>query len=262
MTLQRHKRDWEDLGGMDPLWAVLSDPDKQYGGWSEAEFFQTGDAEIRGMLEAVSSVWPDAPRGRALDFGCGVGRLTRALAKHFAGVTGVDISQPMIARATELNQFVASCSFVLNTADNLAIFEDESFDLIYSCKVLQHQPNAAGIVRYVQEFVRMLSKNGIAVFQIPSALPVRFRLNWRRWAYTAMRSVGFQRDYLYRRLHLNPIKMTTMKRDAVRRAVEAAGGRVLDIRVTDDAGPRVESLMYYVVRQGASGRTARDVKSA
>ena len=39
----------------------------------------------------------------ALDFGCGVGRLSHALADLFLNVTGIDVSPTMVAKANELN---------------------------------------------------------------------------------------------------------------------------------------------------------------
>ena len=43
-------------------------------------------------------------RDRALDFGCGVGRLTRALGTRFESALGVDISAGMIEQARRLNE--------------------------------------------------------------------------------------------------------------------------------------------------------------
>jgi hypothetical protein len=42
VSLSRHKREWEDLGAVDPLWAILSDNQKKFGRWDLEEFFQTG----------------------------------------------------------------------------------------------------------------------------------------------------------------------------------------------------------------------------
>jgi SAM-dependent methyltransferase len=95
--LRKLERVWHNLGRQDPFWAALTDTDKQHGGWSRDEFFETGSAEI----DATSRP-PAATDGRsdagALDFGCGAGRLTQALAARFDRVDGVDISRSMIAR--------------------------------------------------------------------------------------------------------------------------------------------------------------------
>jgi 2-polyprenyl-3-methyl-5-hydroxy-6-metoxy-1,4-benzoquinol methylase len=247
MKIARHKRDWEDLAKIDPLWAVLSDPARQYGGWNEQEFYQTGLVEIDAVMRRVNELRPDLPRGRALDFGCGVGRLTRALTSYFGRVTGVDISESMIAQA-RLNCATWPCEFFLNVDDNLSQIEDEQFDFVYTCKVLQHQPSTRDVLNYVSAFVRILKPAGMAVFQVPSRLPLRYRLNWRRWTYALLRTLRVSERYLYRRLRLNPIKMTTVSPMAIARAVQEAGGRILARDASDDAGPRVESFMYYVVK--------------
>ncbi len=54
-------------------------------------FFDTGRVEI-GQLMAEINPFSDA-RGKALDFGCGLGRLTRALLGHYRQAFGVDISE-------------------------------------------------------------------------------------------------------------------------------------------------------------------------
>ena len=78
-------------------------------------------------------------RNAALDFGCGLGRLTQALATHFASVTGVDIAGSMVEGAQARNVFPDRVSYVVNTAATLP-FDDASFDFVYSVLVLQHVP--------------------------------------------------------------------------------------------------------------------------
>ncbi len=41
MSLKRHKQDWEDLGTVDPLWAIHSQPNRKFGKWDINEFFTT-----------------------------------------------------------------------------------------------------------------------------------------------------------------------------------------------------------------------------
>src|SRR4029453_17456242 len=88
---------WDKHAAHDPLWAVLSEDSKSGGRWDVARFFQTGVSEIASVLYQLESRGLDLARGSALDFGCGVGRLTQALAPHFRHVTGVDVSPRMLA---------------------------------------------------------------------------------------------------------------------------------------------------------------------
>ena len=77
-------------------------------------------------------------RGRALDFGCGVGRLTQALATYFDEAVGVDIAPSMVKLAKRYNRFKARCVYYVNREADLRLFPDQQFDFIYTNIVLQH----------------------------------------------------------------------------------------------------------------------------
>jgi SAM-dependent methyltransferase len=167
MRLSALQKVWDDWARTDPLWAILSDPSKSHGRWDRDEFFSTGRDEIRSVMQDLSERGISVRRNRCLDFGCGIGRLTQALAEFFEACDGVDISPTMIREAQASNGHPDRCSFWLNDQADLAIFPSNSFDFIYSNIVLQHiEPDVSQ--RYVREFVRLLTDDGIAVFQVPS----------------------------------------------------------------------------------------------
>ena len=158
---------WDRHAEHDPLWAVLSEASKSGRRWDVARFFQTGVSEIASVLYQLESRGLDLARGSALDFGCGVGRLTQALAPHFQRVTGVDISPRMLALANDFNSFPSRVSYVSNQRNDLSVFRDGAFDFIISNIVLQHvAPELA--LDYIGEFFRLLAPGGALVFQIPS----------------------------------------------------------------------------------------------
>lgn len=95
-SLVGQKQNWEDLATLDPLWAILSDPHRRFGQWDASEFFASGEVEVGRLLQRVAMLGLPANRKRALDFGCGVGRLTRAMSRVFEECYGVDISEGMI----------------------------------------------------------------------------------------------------------------------------------------------------------------------
>jgi SAM-dependent methyltransferase len=162
--LQRH---WNEFGKTDPLWAILMNPDRRGGRWDLAEFFQTGDMEIAGLMERIKKFGRPARRKLALDFGCGVGRLSQALCRHFDACVGIDIAPSMIELANRYNLYGARCEYLLNTTADLGIFPAGHFDFIYSNIVLQHmEPQYSA--KYIGEFVRVLAREGVAVFQLPS----------------------------------------------------------------------------------------------
>lgn len=248
--LDPHKRNWEDLAEVDPLWAILSNDSRQHGGWGMSEFLQSGERNIATLMETVERLNPQINHGSVLDFGCGVGRLTRAFASRFQTCYGVDISERMIQGAQELHQAYPNCHFLVNAADNLRIFPDGSFDLIYTSLVLQHIPDRRIINAYIREFMRTLNVGGMLVFQLPSDIPLRRRLQPRRRAYTALRAVGFPHTLLYNKLGLNPIKMNFIPERDVRATARSAGGQV-DV-VETSANPHYTSSVYYVTRQHPS----------
>jgi SAM-dependent methyltransferase len=240
--LGRQKREWEDLGALDPMWAILTDSQRQFGRWDVEEFFRTGRDEIEGVLTLAKELSRPAEFGSALDFGCGVGRLSRTLRAHFRRCIGVDISEPMVRRARELNP---DCDFVVNTHPKLAMLADAEVDFVYSNIVLQHQPSKRAVFSYIAEFLRVCNPAGIVVFQLPHHLPWRRRLQPRRRAYRLLRGLGLPATVLYRTLKLNPITMLAVREEEVRSAIEALGGEVLKV-VADSYGTQMENRLYFV----------------
>jgi len=158
---------WDAHAERDPLWAVLSDAGKDGRRWNVRRFFQTGVNEVALVLYELESMAVHVKRGYALDFGCGVGRLSQALAARFERVVGVDVSPKMIEVATALNSFQDHVSYIWNDAPHLGTFSDDTFDFIYTNLVLQHVvPELA--CAYVREFIRILQPAGVLVFQLPS----------------------------------------------------------------------------------------------
>ncbi len=167
MNTSGDKRDWEDLATLDPLWAVLF-RSTQFGRWNLDSFFRTGEDQIAAVIDKARHLGYPIKWESALDFGCGVGRLTRALASYFEHSCGVDISETMVVKARELNQAFSNCMFTLNDRGDLQIFDDNHFDLIYSAITLQHISKRQVRESFIREFVRILKEGGLLVFQLPS----------------------------------------------------------------------------------------------
>lgn len=157
---------WERAAKTDPLWAILSDPTKRGRRWDLPAFFQTGRREISLLMFQLQQLKRMPRAGRALDFGCGVGRLTQALGTSFPECVGVDVSPTMIELATQLNR-TPTVRYMLNESSTLKQFASGHFDFVYSDIVLQHlEPTLAR--RFISEFVRVLAPGGVAVFQLTS----------------------------------------------------------------------------------------------
>jgi ubiquinone/menaquinone biosynthesis C-methylase UbiE len=155
------RHDWEVLGREDPLWAVYVRADTRGSGWDVADFLRTGEAEVERSWRLLAD--PGRPEV-VVDFGCGAGRTSRALAARADSVVGIDISAPMIDVAAQLCADRRNVSFVLSDSTRLPI-RSGSVDLVYSSLVLQHLPRQLAL-GYVQEFLRVLRPDGVAVIQV------------------------------------------------------------------------------------------------
>lgn len=249
--LSAHEREWNAIAALDPHWAVLSDPGRKYGGWDDEEFFATGEREVAERLAAAEGL--GAPKGdkAALDFGCGLGRTARALARRFDRCVGVDISEEMVRRARELNASQENLSFVVNRSDDLSSFQDASFDLAYSSIVLQHLPSEDAVRSYLGELVRVLRPGGLLLFQLPSAMPLAVRLQPRRTLYRLLRRLGLSPRFLYWRLGLHPMSMLALPRGRVERALAQAGAEIARVREERDPEFGFTSATYYALKPGS-----------
>jgi len=241
---ERHKRDWEDLAAVDPLWAVLSASGRRGGRWELEQFLATGRSDVEAALAASGQLGRPALHRRVLEFGCGVGRVARPLAARFEEYVGIDVAEGMVSRARELHSDLSNCTFVASSAPDLAIFRDEAFDLVYSNLVLQHLPERTAVERYLAEFLRVVRPDGIVVFQLPAGLGLLRRLQPRRRLYRLLRGLGLGAPFLQRRLGLHPIRLLAIPEAEIRAHLERHGGKAALVTAEDANG--ISSRRYYV----------------
>jgi SAM-dependent methyltransferase len=165
--MREHAENWEEHAQDDPLWAILSADDKRGRQWDLLDFFQTGEDIIDWLMREAAHRGAAPGPGSAMDFGCGVGRLTQALANHFDRVTGVDVSPTMVEIAKRLNFNGDRVQFLLNQRDDLRALPDSSLDCIVSLITLQHVPPETAH-KYLVEFLRILRPGGVLLFQLPA----------------------------------------------------------------------------------------------
>jgi SAM-dependent methyltransferase len=132
----------------------------------DAEFFATATEVINGLEWELRRV-PLAERGqwRALEIGCGPGRLMRPMSRHFVEIHGVDVSDEMIALARKKLRDVPNAHPHATDGSSLPAFADESFDFVYSYAVFQHIPSREVVFEYLRETHRVLKTGGLARFQ-------------------------------------------------------------------------------------------------
>jgi SAM-dependent methyltransferase len=244
---------WEDWGRVDPFWAVLTAADARHGRWDVDAFFATGEQSIADLLAHAAHYGRPVEHRLALDFGCGLGRLTRALAPHFERTVGLDISSTMIERARELLTGTVpgtAPEFAVHAGDDLAYWD--SVDFLVSLLVLQHLPSREAIERYLGEFVRVLAPGGIAVVQLPSAVPAAGPPPLRERGKDWLRAVGVSPRFLYERLGWQPqMTMRALPYEETVAVLKAAGAEVLDA-VEHDPGDGVVNRTYFFTRMEPS----------
>jgi SAM-dependent methyltransferase len=247
MDIRALQRNWDALGRADPLWAIRFDPSKKGNRWDVEEFFRTGEGEVAALLASLRQlsdrrgVATPARTGRALDFGCGVGRLTQALAGHFDQVDGVDIAPSMIELAERYNRHGPRCRYHLNERDDLQTFGAGSFDLVYSTLVLQHVEGRY-VRRYLAEFLRVLRPGGVAVFDLPSH-PSR-TLQGRLFRLLPQAALN-----AYRRLRYGypgVMEQHGIRRPEVEELLRADGGTVLEVADHPTLGAAWHCYRYFV----------------
>lgn len=248
MNLKKHGDRWDAMGDMDAMWAVLSGGDKKHNKWEINAFFETGKKQIEALIKKLEGIPSSINYERALDFGCGLGRLTRGLSYYFDECVGVDISENMILKARKFNNDRSNCRFVKNSSDDLKIFSDDTFSFIFSLIVLQHMPSKVIIKKYIQEFVRCLQPSGILVFQLPSHIPLIKRIQPKRRLYNFLSSMGVNPKLLYNHLGLHPISMRAIHEEEVVAFLEQLGAKILKVEPDGYAGKYIQSRTYYVMK--------------
>jgi SAM-dependent methyltransferase len=248
-AVNAQQRDWDELASVDPLWAILSDPHKRGRRWNTDEFFATGRADIERAFAIAAHLGRPRRRHAALDFGCGVGRISRALADGFDQVLGVDISPEMIRQARELNREFRNVHFLVNRTSDLHELESGSFDLVYSRIVLQHFRQPDDVLDFVGEFLRLVRPDGLVVFQLPGPIPLRHRVQLRRRLWALLRHVGLSAERLHD-WNLSPIRVIGLPEERVLGYVAEQGGTVQLARPDDASTDFAAGFEYYVTPRG------------
>ena len=242
---------WEEAGQSDPYFAVCSDPARRDRQWEPGAFFRSGESEIRAVLRYLRGLSGiDRPSGAALDFGCGIGRLTRALAGMFDEAVGVDIAPAMVNRARQIHTDLPNVRFEQNSRPDLKLFPDDRFGFAYSNIVLQHmRPSLA--LGYVRELLRVTRPGGLVVFQLPSEYRIS-KLGRIRRAVRIRTRLRAVLNYGEREGAV-PWEMHAVPSAEVRRVVGDAGGRVIKMAWTNATDPAFNGELFFLSKPPALG---------
>lgn len=150
-------KEWEKFGKEDPYYGViahvkfrktnLTDENKE-------ELFKSGFDYINDILGKIRlHIDQTFTIKKALDFGCGVGRLIIPLANVAEEVTGVDVSESMLNEARKNCEARSLNKVVLVKSDDGLSLLNGKYDFIHSVIVFQHIP----VKRGEQIFENLLS---------------------------------------------------------------------------------------------------------
>ena len=200
----------------------MTAPGKEGNRWKIDEFFASGQSEVDGALAMIRARLPGLARHQALDFGCGVGRISQALARHFDRVTGVDISTDMLVHARRHNRHGDRVDYQHNPVDDLSRFADGTFDLVFSVITLQHMAPEYSR-RYIAEFMRICAPGGAVYFQI-TARPVRPPR--RSWYPPTVAKIIWRRINALLAVH-PAMEMHSLSRAEVETIIRGAGSEIV-----------------------------------
>jgi SAM-dependent methyltransferase len=99
------------------------------------------------------------PRFRVLDFGCGIGRIAKAIAPHVAQVVGVDVSAEMVRLARERTVGQRSVSITQVPPDSFA-FAEEAFDVVLAIDSFPYVVDSGLAQACLAELTRVLAPEG------------------------------------------------------------------------------------------------------
>ena len=141
------EQDWRRFGKLDPYYGVVSFnkfKNEHLNETTKEHFFNTGVKHMQSCLDVAKALFSLGSGGRALDFGCGVGRLTCAMAPHFSEVVGLDLSPGMLTEARKESTKRALNNIIYDLSTEESKFAPGIYDFVHSYLVLQHIPVSKG----------------------------------------------------------------------------------------------------------------------
>ena len=162
---------WERYARAEPYWAVLTEP--RFASTSltpdaiEA-FYASGREHVAGVMATARAhvARPFAPV-RALDFGCGTGRLVIPMAEAGCDVTGIDVAPSMLAEAAtqaHARGLARRCTFLQADAVDWPALAG-TCDLVHSYIVFQHVPQEEGLP-LIERLLACLAPGGVAAVHV------------------------------------------------------------------------------------------------
>jgi len=164
--LNKMRSDWNGRAKENAQHYVQNDKKK----WDQRDFFRSGEInvanEVMTDMVAICGGQHSPLDLGMLEIGCGVGRMTRMLARIFGHVTGVDISEEMVRQARGNTADLNNVDLLVGDGCTLAGLPDGKYDFAFSFIVFQHIPAYSVIASYCREVYRVLKPSGLFKFQV------------------------------------------------------------------------------------------------
>ena len=160
--------EWQFWGSTDPLYAVATLAGRDRNGpnpWTLDELRASGARYFVG----VHRQWKRYGIGseHCVEIGCGAGRITAQLSRHFGRVTAVDVSPHQLEMARRLlGADLERVALALVDEPRLPV-PDSSCDGVFTCEVFQHLESNEPVLAYLREAFRVLKSGGTLCFQVP-----------------------------------------------------------------------------------------------
>jgi SAM-dependent methyltransferase len=176
MTPPTAREFWDTRADEDAFYFV--DNRLEYGNPDVEGFWTEGEKALDDLLGMVGVEL--RPSDRVVEIGCGIGRLTRVMARRSASVRALDVSERMLELAREHNRELTNVEWMLGDGESLRGIASRSADAVISFVVFQHIPDPSITLGYVREIGRVLAPGGWAVFQVSNDPSLHRRgLRWR-----------------------------------------------------------------------------------
>ncbi|HEX2943218.1 MAG TPA: class I SAM-dependent methyltransferase [Rhodopila sp.] len=127
--------------------------------------YSLGDPAILNAATGEILTWLDrhrliGPRADVLDLGCGIGRMTVALAGKVRSVLGIDVSDAMVREAELRCAGLPNVGLAVTTGADLAPWPDDTFDLVLAVDSFPYLVQAGVAEQHVAEGRRVLRPGG------------------------------------------------------------------------------------------------------
>ncbi len=167
----RMRRDWDRRARENALYYVADSRQD----WSEEEFFASGISSVsEHVLTDMVNICQGRDPGqmRVLEIGCGVGRVTHALAKMFGEVHAIDISAEMVRRAKCALESVPNVFVHQNDGMTVDVVAHLKFQFAFSMCVFHHVPDVAIIESYLRSINKVLVSGALFKFEVQGCMAV------------------------------------------------------------------------------------------